>query len=523
MRSLVVIFALSLALCGCSYLGNTVKQAGLSALFHQSPAQRVYKHMLAADNFFVFGRIENGDGKSEEATAVIAVSSLYQENEVVDVCHFSRNSSYYGLNLPAGEYRLLVVSDLNRDGHYDEQEVVGGRPVKLDPKATPEKVVGDFDIDLATPLAPSSPVVFQVETRKSEALSESLFFPKGSIRSLDDEIFSSQMATLGMYQPAAFLEEAPMMFYALEESAGYKVPVVFVHGIDGSARDFADIVAGLDRQHYCPWFFFYPSGEDLGQLSEMFYKIFLSGKTIPLGEMPLVIVAHSMGGLVVRDALNRLSGEKGENKVARLITVASPLGGHPAAAMSSQGPMVLPSWRDVDPNSEFMQRLRRKKLPDGLEYHLIYAFGNESMVKLGDNSDGVVPLASQLCSRAQDESTAQHGFNDTHTGILKNREAIKRLLGVLETVKAPIPEDHMNEFMKGGYQVTLSDDYPPLGKYLITHFGHWLEALATGRIAPMDQYNTHFVQVCRGEASPDTPIEEAWVRFVKEYPERDKL
>lgn len=313
------------------------------------------------------------------------------------------------------------------------------------------------------------------------------------------------------------------MFYALEESMGYKVPVVFVHGIDGSARDFADIVAGLDRQYYSPWFFFYPSGEDLGQLSEMFYKIFLSGKTIPLGEMPLVIVAHSMGGLVVRDALNRLSGDKGENKVARLITVASPLGGHPAAAMSSQGPMVLPSWRDVDPNSLFMQRLWRKKLPDGLKYHLIYAFGNESVVKLGDNSDGVVPLASQLCSRAQDESAAQYGFNDTHTGILKNREAIRLMLGVIETVKSPYPEDHMNEFMKGGYNVTLSDDYHPLGKYIITRFGHWLDALATGRIAPMDQYNNHFVQVCRGEASPNTPIEEAWLRFVKEYPDRDRL
>lgn len=519
---LFLIVALVFSMSGCSYLGNTLKQAGFSALHQHSPAQRVYKHMLHADNFFVFGKIENGTGLGEEATAVVAVSSLYLASEVVDVSHFSRNT-FYGLNLPAGEYQLLVVSDLNCDGYYDEQEVVGGRTVALEVTKMPEKVLGNFDIDLDAPFVSPATVVFHLEVRKSEPLAESLFYPKGSIRSLDDEIFSRQMATLGMYEPAAFLEEAPMMFYALEEDIGFKVPVVFVHGIDGSARDFAEIVAGLDRSRYRPWFFYYPSGNDLGQLGEMFYKIFLSGKTMVLGEMPMIIVAHSMGGLVVRDALNRQSGKKGEAKVARLVTIASPLGGHPAAAMAARAPVVIPSWRDVDPAGEFMHQLRRKKLPEGIEYHLIYAFGNEKMVKLGENSDGVVPLSSQLCSEAQNESTAQYGFNDTHTGILQNPEAIKRVLAIIETVKAPFPDDHMAEALKGGYNVTLGDGYTPLGKYCIVNAGHWLDALATGRIAPTEPAHSHFVQVCRGEESPDTEIEKAWLRFVKEYPVRDQL
>lgn len=508
---------------GCSYLGGAMEQARLAALHRQAPAQRVYKHMLEVENFFVFGKVKNGGDLNEEAAAVVAVSSLHDKSEVVDVCQFSRISSIFGLNLPAGDYQLLVVSDRDGDGFYSDFEVAGGRRLSLDPAASPDKVVGDFDIDLDIPYAPSSPVSFRLERRKTTVLSESLVYPRGSIRSLDDEIFSRRMATLGMYQPAAFLEEAPMMFYALEENLGYKVPVVFVHGIDGSARDFSDLVATLDRRRYCPWFFHYPSGEDLGQLSEMFYSIFLSGKTIPLGEMPLVIVAHSMGGLVVRDALNRMSGDKGENRVARLVTIASPLGGHPAAAMSSQGPLVLPSWRDVNPESDFLRGLWRKKLPDGLEYDLIYAYGNERVVKLGENSDGVVPLSSQLCSRAQDESTAQYGYNDTHSGILRNPEAIKRLVGLIETVKAPFPDEHMAEFLKGGYEVNLGEEYDPWGKHAIRNFGRWLEALAAGRIAPVDPYHDHFVQVCRGEASPDTPIEKAWLRFTREYPERDGL
>ena len=42
-----------------------------------------------------------------------------------------------------------------------------------------------------------------------------------------------------------------MRFYALEEDCGYEIPVVFVPGIAGSPRDFAEIVAGR-RQPFHP-------------------------------------------------------------------------------------------------------------------------------------------------------------------------------------------------------------------------------------------------------------------------------
>lgn len=64
-----------------------------------------------------------------------------------------------------------------------------------------------------------------------------------------------------------------MMFYALEEDIGYKIPVIFVHGINGSPREFAEIVKYLDRRLYRPWFFYYPSGNDLGQLSEDYSRM----------------------------------------------------------------------------------------------------------------------------------------------------------------------------------------------------------------------------------------------------------
>lgn len=37
----------------------------------------------------------------------------------------SRINSYYGLNLPEGTYRLLLVSDRDLNGFFDETEVIG--------------------------------------------------------------------------------------------------------------------------------------------------------------------------------------------------------------------------------------------------------------------------------------------------------------------------------------------------------------------------------------------------------------
>jgi pimeloyl-ACP methyl ester carboxylesterase len=518
LKSFFLAFLLA-SVSGCSYVGTVVSQAGYSMRQQASPEQRVYKHMLNRETFFVFGRIENARELNAGAIAVIAASDKFRDSEVVDVNHVARPDSYYGLNLPEGDYRLLVVSDLDRNGYYDETDVIGTKALTLTAEAVPDKVLGGYDIDLDARSAIATGL-FRVDIPKVAARTESLFYPKGTLRSLDDPIFDPQMATLGMYEPAAFLEAAPMMFYALEEDAGYKVPIVFVHGIGGSARDFESIVAGLDRTRFKPWFYHYPSGTDLHQVAAMFHRIFLSGKVIPLGEMPIVIVAHSMGGLVVREALNLQTGARGENRVQRLITIASPLVGHPGARSSASAPVVIPSWRDLDPDSEFITGLHRKPLPAGVEYHLMFAFGDERSIKLGANSDGVVPLASQLSPSAQKEAAAQHGFDDTHTGILRNAKAIQEIMRTAAEVRPPYPEPYVRELMKGGYRVELGPHYTRMEAFYIRNMGFFMEAIASGMLRPLDSSQEHFLRAARGEVTPAGDVETAWLKFSRDYPDR---
>ena len=507
---------------GCSYLGTMASQAGYSLKQQVSPEQRIYKHMLSSETFYVFGRIEGAHRGNNKPLAVVAISNLFRTSEVVDVNHLARSDSYYGMNLPAGEYRLLVVSDLDGNGYYDETEIVGERSISLSTEAIPDKVLGDCNLDLAIPSAPID-ASFRSPVRNTAGPANSVFFPRGTLRSLDDPIFAPDMAALGLYQPAAFIETAPMMFYALEEDIGYKIPVIFVHGIAGSVRDFEHIVARLDRARFKPWFFYYPSGTDLSQLGAMFHKLFLSGSVIPLGDMPVVIVAHSMGGLVVREAFNLQTDEKDENRPERLITIASPMGGHPGARSAALAPVIIPSWRDMNPDSKFFAQLHRRPLPAGVDYHLMFARGKSRAIGLGANSDGVVPLTSQLDPRAQREAKEQHGFNDMHIEVLGNSEAINEILRIVEEVHAPFPDSFMHELMKGGYRVELGPLYTPIEAYFIHNIGFFMEAMASGELIPFHPSQEHFVKAIRGDLLPDSPVETAWIKFIQDYPDRLKF
>jgi uncharacterized protein YifE (UPF0438 family) len=267
-----------------------------------------------------------------------------------------------------------------------------------------------------------------------------------------------------------------------------------------------------------PWFFYYPSGSDLNKLAENFYRIFLSGELFPKIDTPIIIVAHSMGGLIMREVMNLYHASDSENHVAQLITIASPLGGHPAAASSLKSPIVLPAWRDLDPGSRFVKDLYRKAMPASVEHRLIYAFANDSTMKLGENSDGVVPLSSQLNVKAQQQASRTYGVNNTHTGILKDPLAIDYIIHSIETVKSYFPESHIKLMKTGGFDLKLGDRYTNKEKYLIHTTGNYLRALARGEITAVTPYQKHFVKVMRGETRAKYFAETTWQKFKSEHP-----
>lgn len=518
----LTIISLCCQLSACSYLQATFKQTEYLRIQKTNPSQRNLKHIFDRETYFVYGRVLSESNQIPTQTiAVAAYSDRFKDRELVDVANMAHADTHYGLNLPDGVFDLLVLVDQNQSGSFDASEVVGQRQITLTHDDYPEKVIGNVDISLSQS---SSKFAYadwniNISTPVASPQQESLFYPKGTIRSLSDPMFGKDVATLGMYDPAEFQHTVATMFYALEEDS-YKIPVLFVHGIGGSPREFEAMVKHLDTQRYMPWFFYYPSGSDLDQLSKLFYKIFLSGNVIPLDQKPIVIIAHSMGGLVVRDSINRLQGSSRENQLKLMITIATPFGGHPRATSATKyAPLVLPSWRDLDPKGGFMKSLFRNPLPAQLEHQLLYAYDNTDKRKFGENSDGVIPLSSQLNPTAWKQSSSQVGFNSNHTDVLQDEDVIDHVIKSINSVKGFLPESHIKILSEGGFSGELDGRYSDREKHVVRTRANYMLALTTGMLDHLHHpVLEHFVDVAQGKAKPETDAELAWQKFIHNYP-----
>lgn len=497
-------------------------QAEYARLQKADPGQVNLKHMIDRKTYFVIGQTIDKNVKYANLPLVVAAySNKFKPHERVDTMYFAGAGTHFGLNLPEGDYQLLVFADRDKNQIFDQTEVIGQKAISLNQITSPDMVLDRIEIQLSYPQR-----VDWAEAISKPNLAEpqqSLFYPTGSIRRLDDPLFSEHIATLGLYDPATFLEKAPTMFYALEEDLGFKIPVVFVHGIGGSILDFEPIINQLNRERYKPWFFYYPSGGDLDQLAEFFHRLFLSGKVINQGKMPMIIVAHSMGGVIVREALNEYDNSDKENKIGLLISIATPFGGHPAAASGEKyGLIVLPSWRDLNPENRFIKELFRNSLPETIDHQLLYAYDNPEILKISKNSDGVVPLSSQLRLEAQQQATGQFGFESSHTGILENEKMIDHIFERMERIKNFYPEPHLEILRRGGYEVKLTDDYSPVSQYIIHSQGRYWMAVSNGTLKPFFPEQERFLRVIKGEESPKYEVVKDWLRFLKEYPEIDR-
>lgn len=253
------IIFLPLLLSSCTYLKYTSIQAEYARIQEASPSQINLKHMIDRDTFFVVGQTTDRSKKyTNEPMIIAAFSNQFIKNEKVDTMYLNGSGTHFGLNLPPGQYQIVVLADLNRDGILSNDEVIGAKSVILNHQNNPQKIASQVTIELTmmNQRLEFKPFPMPADSHKST----SLFFPTGTIRELDDPVFADHVATLGMYDPASFMELSPTAFFALEEDQIHKIPVIFVHGIDDSPRSFAPIINRLDRDRYKPWFFYYPSG-----------------------------------------------------------------------------------------------------------------------------------------------------------------------------------------------------------------------------------------------------------------------
>jgi pimeloyl-ACP methyl ester carboxylesterase len=243
----------------------------------------------------------------------------------------------------------------------------------------------------------------------------------GVVAPLDEAHFSRSDANEGLWHPQRFISRSNTGIYFLEPYDPNRTPVLFVHGYDGSPRDFEYFIANLDTTRFQAWVYNYPSGLHLALLANNLES--------SLDELRhryrfgcVSIVAHSMGGLVARGFLLHNAAATRPQCVPLFISISTPWQGNWAASLGARwAPDMVSTWSDIAPGSPYLQGLFAAPFPDNTRYYLVFTA-----------DDRTVTAASQLGSPARQDAAQVIEYDTTHVGVLRDATAAMGLMHLLE-------------------------------------------------------------------------------------------
>ena len=279
-----------------------------------------------------------------------------------------------------------------------------------------------------TPLAASAPDLSHAE----QAIGHPVELAAGQIRSLDHPAFEHAAAEHAFWSPLALLEDGGAGIFFLEPYDPERIPVLFIHGIGGSPRDFRHMIESLDRSRFQAWVFNYPSGFRLEGVVTLLHKILAKLEQRHQVDT-LFVTAHSLGGLISL-GYTKSARAKGEH-VKLLVTFSSPWEGVPWAAIGARRmPFPVPSWHDLAPGSEFLTSLRTpaRQEEHPPPHYVFFGFHRSASLINTESSDGAISVSSQLPQWIQDQAESYWGYDVTHAGMLSDGAVLERYNAVLE-------------------------------------------------------------------------------------------
>ncbi len=328
----------------------------------------------------------------------------------------------FGLRL-GNDYDLVAFGDLNGNRWLDHSEP---QAVALAQSPTP-LAEPNLQARIVKMVPSTNHYGSYVGVEVPKSLGAAIPFGCGEIAKVQDPKFAPKVGTDGLWRPENSLREGNLGLYLTEPYDPSRTPVVFVHGIGGSPRDFAKLIPALDRKKFQAWFFVYPSGFRLEKAATALAEILsIVMEKHHCGQVH--IVAHSMGGLVSRAAILKMAASEGNHRVNRFISISTPFGGYEAAKSGIRHlKYPVPSWIDMAPGSDFLTALWKQPLPSPTRHWLMFGYDTKQLPWLSLNNDQVVDLQSSLFIPAQEESVAVFGIKRSHEDILFSPETAKKM------------------------------------------------------------------------------------------------
>jgi len=332
--------------------------------------------------------------------------------------------------VPLGTHNIVAFVDKNKNLIYDKGEPAG-QILSAEQVSVPGGGVdGNLDIVISEQISKNLdfPIGSTIPAKKHNRFHSTC---PGAIAKMDDFLFSDEYGKKGFWDGLEFFKEIGGNVYFLEAYDPTKIPILFVHGAAGSPQNWKTFFESIDRSKYQSWFFYYPSGSSISSMSHLLYWKLLNLQT-KYRFKELYITAHSMGGLVVRSFMVNFGILF--PSITNFITISTPWGGEELAEIGVKySPAVIPAWRDMQPESEFINSIFRKKMPPTVEHYLFFGHkGNRNILR--PNNDKAVTLASQLDRRSQRDAKMIYGFNEDHVSILSSKQVISQYNAILDDI-----------------------------------------------------------------------------------------
>ena len=190
---------------------------------------------------------------------------------------------------------------------------------------------------------------------------------------------------------------------------GDGVPVIFIHGYFQNRSNFWWLARQFEKASLGPLFGFnYPWIESIDDSSHRLGR-FVDSVCAETGESTVVLVAHSLGGLI---ALEYAHSQAGAGRVAECITVGTPHGG-----VKWRGPIPGRAGHELREGAPFVCERQSRQVPT-------------PTLSVYSTHDNIVhpPSTSELESRGgRDLAVDGHG----HLSLLYSREVANALIGFI--------------------------------------------------------------------------------------------
>ncbi len=414
----MLIFSLAILTAGCAFYTLKDEIAGIDSTFAIA-----------------------GDIESASPTEGLVVVLLYRNGpDGFEIAQYTiaEETGLFSFLVGEGTYVVGAFEDTNNNLVHDRGEAAGFALDKESmsiPWPRMEKSEKNPATNLIIDLVPMASFPDHLPENAAPTLvSNSEFVKLGRQASLDDDIFKQENGYLGYWKPLTFLKQLGVGIYFLEPYDPDKIPVLFIHGANGTPVGWKPLVDAMDRDRYQPWFYYYPSGFRLKKVADALDRLVVRLHS-QYGFTNLYVTAHSMGGLVARSFIQRNVYDGGNAYITLFVSMSTPWAGHRMAAKGvDSAPAAIPSWYDMVPESEFIASIFERPLPPQVRYHLLFSYQGNCSIWM-QNNDGAVELASVLDGRAQDDAQRMIGYNEDHDSILSSPEVLKDYVVILEGSK----------------------------------------------------------------------------------------